>query len=151
DEAVKPEVLSPAQRHGDVTKVPLFPNVYRRIQAEHQIVNRLVSDVDKLLALKTKVEAIQTQIRELATGHDDLRQRMNQIEVQPQSSMNHEQSTRDNDVHELFGLSPQDWATIPVEVKNGIEDYRTAKIAGYSWLFVVLVLCVYCWAHFVVS
>ena len=66
EEAVRPEVVSPDQREGDIADVPLFPNIAlrpRQLQERLTVVEknvdtllRKLSDIDKSLGVLTSVQ-----------------------------------------------------------------------------------------------
>jgi hypothetical protein len=127
--AVRPKVISPDEREGDIADIPLFPNASR---SENPLEVRLIevertmqSAVQGLSALRSQSE----RIDELSRRIDELT-RSGHLPPSDESPLERRRRLR---------------KSIPASVRDGLRDATDARLTGFTWLFIAAILSAVDW------
>lgn len=144
DEAVRPQVLSPDQTKGSLTRLPLFPNPalrQRRILASLQ-------DIEAGLGVTRDGQ------RKLESQLGEVLRRVEKLESN--TSPNEFPVARAvpgwPDGPKLkFGLTESQWDAVPAVVKEEIYDYLSHWKVGVCWILVCAFVCIWSWVEMLIQ
>lgn len=144
DGAVRPQVLSPDQRQGDVSRLPLFPNAALRERRILASLHRFEADLAAICETQAKHDSHYT---ELVGRVQSLEGRMRTMEegITAAGTTEGETSTQQTDLHRTYGLTRTEWNSIPSHVKVEIHDYMRRRVVDCSWSMICGVVCVLSW------
>jgi Caspase domain len=144
DQAVRPQVLAPDQRQGDLSKLPLFPNAALRGR-------RMLAGLQRF---ETDLAAIRQTQSEQGSRYQELSQQVQRLDSTIQKLQDDftntvtkttELSLQEHDDPGPFGFTRSEWNQIPPSIKDAIYDYRDRSITDRYWILSCGIICTISW------
>jgi hypothetical protein len=144
DDGVRPEVLSPDQRQGDVSSLPLFPNAALREKRMPAWFHRFEADIAIIRETQAKHDSNHVELEGRFQGVED-RLRILKEGITAAETAAGETNTQQMGRLGRYGLTRTEWDSIPLYVKVDIHDYLRSRLVHQIWSAICVLVCALSW------